>query len=205
VSILLVFALAGARGNWVGTRLLLTGVVLASGWGAVVSLILVVAPAARLHGMLFWLMGDLSQAPLPVTASAVLLLIGLSSFALSSSLNLLAGGVLHAAALGVAVARVRVSVYLMASLATAVAVTQAGSIGFVGLLAPHLLRLCGATQHRLLLPAVILLGGTLLLLADTLARSLIAPSQLPVGSLTALLGVPLFLALLYRSRGHHDV
>ena len=200
-STLLVFSLAHGRGSWDTTRLLLTGVVLAAGWGAIISLLLALSPAVQMQSMLFWLMGDLSHARLPLLAGGVLLLVAVTAFAYASALNLLAGGALHAASLGVRVSGMRLLVYLSASLATAVAVTQAGNIGFIGLLAPHMLRLAGARDYRLLIPAVILLGGTLLLAADTLARSLIAPRQLPVGVLTALLGVPLFLFLLYRSRG----
>ena len=91
-------------------------------------------------------------------------------------------------------------IYLLASLLTATAVTLAGNIGFVGLIVPHMLRLLGQRDHRILLPAAALLGGTLLVIADTLARSLFAPRQLPVGILTALIGVPLFLALLWHGR-----
>jgi iron complex transport system permease protein len=200
VSILLVFTLAHGRGGWDTTRLLLTGVILAAGWGAVVSLILAVSPDDRLHGMLFWLMGDLGFATTPWPGVLALLLTVPSAVAVSPSLNLLSAGELHAAALGVAIGRLRVTIYLLASLATAAAVTQAGSIGFIGLIAPHMLRLAGARDHRLLIPAVALLGGTLLSVADALARHLIEPRQLPVGVLTALLGVPLFLFLLYRSQ-----
>jgi len=100
--------------------------------------------------------------------------------------------------LGVEVGRLRLAIYFGASLFTATAVTLAGSIGFVGLVVPHLLRLLLGNDHRLLLPAAVLLGGGLLVLADTLARTIIAPQQLPVGVLTALLGVPIFLYLLQR-------
>ncbi len=103
-----------------------------------------------------------------------------------------------------AVGKLRVVIYILASLATATAVTQAGNVGFIGLIAPHMLRLAGARDHRLLIPGVILLGGTLLLIADALSRIAIAPRQLPVGVLTALLGVPLFLYLLYRSSDTRD-
>jgi len=97
----------------------------------------------------------------------------------------------------------RRGIYLLASLLSATAVTLAGSIGFVGLIVPHMLRLAGVRDHRLLLPAAALLGGSLLIIADTLARTLLAPHQLPVGILTALVGVPLFLVLLHHSRGVH--
>jgi len=203
-STLLVFSLAHGRGNWDTTRLLLTGVVLAAGWGALISLLLVTSPGTRVQGMLFWLMGDLSSVTLPVAGSLVLILIAPLAFFLSASLNLLAGGELKAASLGVAIGKLRVIIYILASLATATAVTQAGNVGFIGLIAPHMLRLAGARDHRVLVPGVILLGGTLLLVADALSRIVIAPRQLPVGILTALLGVPLFLYLLYRSGSSQD-
>ncbi len=197
-SMLLVFGLAHGRGSWTPTRLLLTGVVVAAAWGAVISLLLAVAPERNLRGMLFWLMGDLGQvtAPLPLLA---LLGLGLAlTWPAARSLNLLARGALTAGSLGVRVGRLRLFAYFTASLLTAGAVTAAGSVGFVGLVAPHLLRLAGVGDHRTLLPAAALLGGTLLMLADTLARVVIAPQQLPVGVLTALLGAPLFLFLLQR-------
>jgi len=203
-STLLVFSLAHGRGNWDTTRLLLTGVVLAAGWGALISLLLVTSPGTRVQGMLFWLMGDLSSVTLPVAGSLVLILIAPLACFLYASLNLLAGGELKAASLGVAIGKLRVIIYILASLATATAVTQAGNVGFIGLIAPHMLRLAGARDHRVLVPGVILLGGTLLLVADALSRIVIAPRQLPVGILTALLGVPLFLYLLYRSGSSQD-
>ena len=200
LSTLLVFTLAHGRGNWDSTRLLLTGVVLAAGWGAVISLLLAISPGTQLHGMLFWLMGDLGFSRTPWVGSLVLLFLLPVTLAISPSLNLLARGELPAASLGVTVGRLRTTIYVLASLATASAVTQAGNIGFVGLIAPHMLRLLGARDHRLLIPGVALLGGTLLLLADAISRLIIEPRQLPVGVLTALLGVPLFLLLLFRSR-----
>jgi iron complex transport system permease protein len=115
-------------------------------------------------------------------------------------LNLLARGDLTARALGVPVARLRGGVYVLASLATAAAVTTTGSVGFVGLIVPHLVRLAIGNDQRVLLPAAALAGGALLTLADTLARTVVAPQQLPVGVLTALIGVPVFSSLLTRSR-----
>ncbi len=203
LSTLLVFSLAHGRGNWDSTRLLLTGVVLAAGWGAIISLLLAISPEIQIRGMLFWLMGDLSAAHTPLAGSIVLVLLAVWAFMLSTSLNLLSGGEMRAAALGVESNKLRISIYLLASLATATAVTQAGNIGFIGLIAPHMLRLAGARDHRVLIPGVVLLGGTLLLFADGLSRLVIEPRQLPVGVLTALLGVPLFLFLLYRSRRTH--
>ncbi|MCK2182500.1 FecCD family ABC transporter permease [Halomonas getboli] len=199
-STLIVFGLAHGGGSWTPTRLLLTGVVMASGWGALISFLLAVSPVERLPGMLYWLMGDLAYAgspwPVLVTAAAALAAV----MPLGRTLNVLARGGLQAAALGVAVRPLEWALYLLASLVTAVAVTTAGSVGFVGLMVPHMLRLRLGNDQRRILPASLLAGGTLLTLADTLARTLIAPQQLPVGVITALIGVPTFLFLLQRSR-----
>lgn len=200
LSTLLVFGLAHGTGSWTPSRLLLTGVVVAAGWGAVVTLMLALSPAERLPGMLYWLMGDLAYARTPMPSLLVLVLVCLLGFPLGRSLNVLARGPMQAAALGVAVRPLEWTIYITASLLTAMAVTTAGSIGFVGLVVPHMLRLVLGNDQRLILPACALAGGTLLVLADTLARTMIAPEQLPVGVITALIGVPTFLYLLYRSR-----
>ena len=200
LSMFIVFGLSRSGSAWTQNRLLLTGVVVASGWSAVISLILALAPAAQVQGMLFWLIGDLSYATQP-GAAILTLIAGLAvSVWFARPLNLLMRGENIAATLGVNPARLRLIIYLLASLLTAMAVTLAGSIGFVGLVIPHILRLAGGTDHRFLLPASVLLGGAFLTLADTLARSGAAPTQLPVGVLTALLGVPVFLFLLSRAR-----
>jgi iron complex transport system permease protein len=196
---LLVFGLARGDGSWTQTRLLLTGVIVAAGCGAAVALILSIAPENKLRGMLFWLMGDLSHAASPWPALAMLALGILVALPFSRDLNLLARGDLTARALGVPVARLRGGVYVLAALATSAAVTTTGSVGFVGLIVPHLVRLSIGNDQRVLLPAAALAGGALLTLADTLARTIVAPQQLPVGVLTALIGVPVFLYLLTRS------
>ncbi len=200
LATLIVFGLAHGTGSWTPSRLLLTGVVVAAGWGAVITLMLAISPAQRLPGMLYWLMGDVSYARTPWPALAFLVLVCLLVVPLGRSLNVLARGPMQAAALGVAVRPLEWTIYILASLLTATAVTMAGSIGFVGLVVPHMLRLVLGNDQRLILPACALAGGTLLVLADTLARVVIAPEQLPVGVITALLGVPTFLYLLYRSR-----
>lgn len=200
LSTFLVFRLAHGAGGWTASRLLLTGVVVASGWGAVITLLLATSPAEKLPGMLYWLMGDLTYAHSPWPAVITLVAICLLVAPLGRSLNVLARGPLQAAALGVAVKPLEWSVYIVASLLTAMAVTTAGSIGFVGLIVPHMLRLILGNDQRLILPACALGGGILLTLADTLARVLVAPEQLPVGVITALLGVPTFLYLLHRNR-----
>ena len=200
LATMMVFGLAHGTGSWTPSRLLLTGVVVAAGWGAVITLMLAISPAQRLPGMLYWLMGDVSYARSPWPALVLLFLVCLLVVPLGRSLNVLARGPMQAAALGVSVRPLEWTIYVLASLLTATAVTMAGSIGFVGLVVPHMLRLVLGNDQRLILPACALAGGTLLVLADTLARVVIAPEQLPVGVITALLGVPTFLYLLYRSR-----
>ncbi len=182
-------------------RLLLTGVMCAALWSALIALLLLLAPEARLRGMLFWLSGDLSGVAAPGWPLATLAVLLLATVPLSRGLNVLLRGPAIAHTLGVDVTALRRRVYLLASLATAVAVTTAGSIGFVGLVVPHALRLVIGNDQRILLPACALGGGSLLLLADTAARSLVAPMQLPVGVITALFGVPAFLFLLLRQAG----
>ena len=197
-AMFLVFGLAHGDGSWTQTRLLLTGVIVAAGCGALVALMLSIADEHKLRGMLFWLMGDLGQGGSWLPPVLALLLALLVAMPFARELNLLARGLMQAQALGVAVDRLRYTIYLLASLATAASVTTAGSIGFVGLVVPHLVRLAVGNDQRLLLPASVLAGGSLLVLADTAARTLIAPQQLPVGVLTALIGVPVFLFLLSR-------
>jgi iron complex transport system permease protein len=182
-------------------RLLLTGVMVSAIAMAGVSLVLTLAPDERLRGMLFWMMGDLSGAE--PTAWLLGLPIGLVLLFLpwGRSLNLLVRGPGPAQMLGVPVGRLKILIYFSASAAAAAAVTTAGAIGFVGLVVPHALRLVIGNDQRLLLPASALAGAIFLLAADTLARSLWAPLQLPVGVITALVGAPLFIALLSRRQG----
>lgn len=200
LAMVLVFALAHGTGSWTASRLLLTGVVVAAGWGAVITLMLALTPSYKLPGMLYWLMGDVSYARTPWPAVIMLIVAIMVVLPLARNLNVLARGPMQAAALGVSVRPLEWTIYVLASLLTATAVTTAGSIGFVGLIVPHMLRLLLGNDQRIILPASALAGGTLLVLADTLARTVIAPEQLPVGVITALLGVPTFLYLLHRSR-----
>jgi iron complex transport system permease protein len=197
---LLVFALAHARGGWTPQRLLLNGVVVASGCAAVVSLMLALGDENRLRGMLFWLMGDLSFAPFSPAALGMLVVVGGLAAAGARTLNVLARGEIESQSLGVAVSPARIALFGATAALTATAVTTAGGIGFIGLVTPHLVRRVAGGNHRIVVPASILLGGTLLTLADTLARIAAAPRQLPVGALTALIGVPLFLILMRRER-----
>jgi len=198
ISMLLVFGLAHGKGDWSPARLLLTGVVIAAGWGALISLILSITQGTQLRGMLFWLMGDLSYAYYTHWALIVLIVCLLVSMMISRNLNILARGELQAATLGVSPKKIRYLIYFLSSLLAATAVTLAGNVGFVGLIVPHAIRLMVGSDHRILLPAAFLLGGCLVMLADCLARTIIAPQQLPVGVLTAIIGIPVFLVLLRR-------
>ena len=198
ISMLLVFGLAHGKGDWSPARLLLTGVVIAAGWGALISLILSITQGTQLRGMLFWLMGDLSYAHYTHWALIVLIVCLLVSLMISRSLNILARGELQAATLGVSPKKIRYLIYFLSSLLAATSVTLAGNVGFVGLIVPHAIRLMVGSDHRILLPAAFLLGGCLVMLADCLARTVIAPQQLPVGVLTAIIGIPVFLVLLRR-------
>ena len=197
---LLVFTLAHGHGGWTPTRLLLTGVVIAAGFSAVISLMLALGSDSSLRGMLFWLMGDFSFVQ-NVNGTVIALVMAFAAcMVLSRQLNVLARGDLQAQTLGVAVRPLRIAVYLLSSLITAIAVTTAGSIGFVGLVVPHSVRLLVGADHRLVIPGSVMLGGSLLVIADTLARTIAAPRQLPVGALTAAIGVPMFLLLMTRRR-----
>lgn len=200
LSILIVFGLARGTGPWSGTRLLLTGVVTAAGWAALISLVLATSSDNSLRGMLFWLMGDFSYARLPGWAVAVLLLGLALTLGMARSLNVLAMGETTASLLGESTRTLLWTLYGLASLLTAAAVAVAGTIGFVGLIVPHLVRLASGSDHRILIPASALFGGAFLVFSDTVARTVLAPRQLPVGVITALLGVPLFLVLLNRAR-----
>jgi iron complex transport system permease protein len=174
--------------------------VVAAGTGALVSLLLAAGDPTVLRGMVFWLMGDLSWAGSPVgllVLAAVAVPLGIVA---ARPLNVLARGDVQAQLLGVAVAPMRGALFVVASLLTAATVTSVGAIGFVGLVTPHLVRLALGADHRRVVPAAALAGGTLVVIADLAARTVLAPRQLPVGALTALIGVPLFLVLMRRAQ-----
>lgn len=195
-STLIVLGLAGRTMQPV--RLALTGVAVAASWGALVSLLLIISPEGNLRGILFWLMGDLGQAQAPYRSLLILIFGVIVALIVAPRLNLLARGELTAAALGITAQPLRMTLYLLSSLLTASAVTEAGTIGFIGLIAPHLARRLFGADHRLIIPAATLCGAILLLLADTGARTFIAPRELPVGVITALIGAPVFLILIRR-------
>jgi iron complex transport system permease protein len=181
-------------------RLLLAGVAIASACGALVTVLLALADDTRLKGMIFWLAGDLEWGGPPLESASVALAAAVGSMLLARPLNVLAAGELRARSVGLDLEVWRLIVYLAAAVLTAVAVVSAGTIGFVGLLTPHAVRLLFRTSdHRIVAPASALLGGTLLTAADLAARTVASPRELPVGAVTALIGAPMFIALLRRA------
>jgi iron complex transport system permease protein len=180
--------------------LLLTGTILSAACIALITLMLSIAPESRLRTMVFWMIGDLSGAP--VRWLPWIVLAGGLVFALRTarSMNVLALHAEAASTLGIRVGPLRKGLFFCSGLLTASAVTTAGSIGFVGLIVPHACRFAFGPDHRVLIPAATLSGGAYLVLADTLARTAIAPQQLPVGVVTALIGTPVFLYQLHRLR-----
>ena len=201
-TILLIFFLARLRGRVSNYPLLLTGVVLNSLFSAVILFVITVADYARFQQVFFWLVGSIEAPPWPALAAlAVALACGLAVlFALANRLNLLSLGEEEARALGVDVDRVKLGAILAASFVTATAVSWSGLIGFVGLMVPHAGRLLGGPDHRLLLPASALGGAIFLIAADTGARTLMAPIEMPVGIITATIGAPFFLILFQREK-----
>jgi iron complex transport system permease protein len=203
LAIALVFRIAIAAGRAMDARvLLLAGVVVGAFFNAIILLLLTLADVQTFRSAVFWMMGSLADAS---WASVSLLTLYLAPavivlLALARPLNLIAIGEETAAYLGTRVERVKRIAYVIASLVVAASVAFSGVIGFVGLIVPHALRLVWGSEHRFLLPASVLAGGTFLLLADTLARTVAAPVELPVGVVTALVGVPVFVVLLTRRR-----
>lgn len=193
-------AFAARATGWNIHRVLLVGVGLASACGALVSLLLSLAPSSQLPGLLYWLMGDLSGATLHWSAPLGLLAAVSIASAIARDLDALALGPDQARLLGVSVGRTQTLAFAIAAIATVSAVLIGGAIGFVGLAVPHLLRLLGIHAHARLIPLAALAGGSLVTIADTAARSAAAPIEIPVGITTALLGVPVLLWLVARSR-----
>jgi len=196
ISAVLAFSFLGP------SRLLLAGVVLASLWGAILMLLLALMPAQGVMLAYAWMMGDLSHSAIPLGWLILAWFIALGcGLTLTLALDKLLLGQKHAAALGINVKKLRFILLLLASAVTAIAVTAAGTIGFVGLVVPHMMRLLFGSLHKAVLISSALGGGLLLILADTAARTVISPAELPVGVLTAILGVPVFLWLLLKRNG----
>ena len=197
-AVAIVYLLARGGGT---PRLLLTGVVLASACGALVSVLLALADTSRVRGMVFWLAGDLEWAVTPwVSAAAALIAIAVA-IVVARPLNVLAAGELRARTVGLALEAWRTLLFVACAALTSIAVVSAGTVGFVGLITPHAVRLSFRTSdHRIVAPAAAVAGGMLVAGADLVARTCAAPRQLPVGAILALVGAPLFVILL-RGRG----
>ncbi len=200
LTLVVLFRLARVRGRTGSMALLLAGVVLNAFDSAVILFLLTVGDPTRFQGVMSFLVGSVGSPPWPVVLGVgAFVLLGLAALvALSHRLNLLAFGEETASHLGVNVERTTWAVVAAASLVTAAAVSFTGLIGFVGLIVPHALRTVVGADHRALLPASAVGGAAFLVLADALARTLVAPVERPVGVLTALIGCPLVLAMFLR-------
>jgi iron complex transport system permease protein len=201
LTIAAVYFLGQRSGQLDSSTLLLAGIITASFLSAVIMFLMTTLAGRDLRGMAFWLMGDLST-PLPL-GLRWLFVVGLVAavgaiYTTASDLNLLLSGEREALHLGVDVTRVKLVVYVAASALTGLAVSVSGAIGYVGLLVPHVMRLLFGSDYRLLIPTSALGGAIAIVLADTLARTIVAPTELPVGAMTAMAGAPVFIYLLRR-------
>jgi iron complex transport system permease protein len=196
----IVYRLARGRAGATPERLILAGVIVTTFLSSAIVFITTVMDATRIRSFTFWLLGDLSGT----TSSLLAVVFGAAAvgvFALvlnARALNLMMLGERDAFDLGVEVARVRVVVFTAASLLVGASVASSGSVGYVGLVVPHLVRLSFGSDNRLVIPAAAIAGATFVIIADTLSRTIIAPRELPVGAITALIGAPLFVYLLKR-------
>lgn len=195
-----VYQLARGRAGATPERLILAGVIVTTFLSSAIVFITTLMDATRIRSFTFWLLGDLSGTSSKLLGVAgVASLVGVAVLAFNArSLNLLMLGERDAFDLGVEVARVRMMVFLAASLLVGASVASSGSVGYVGLVVPHLVRLSIGSDNRTAIPASALAGGLFVVVADTVARTVIAPRELPVGAITALIGAPLFIYLLRR-------
>ncbi|MFY9555944.1 MAG: iron ABC transporter permease [Blastocatellia bacterium] len=195
-----VYVLGQTRQGGSSERLILAGVIVNAFLSSGVIFLVTTAAGSRQRSVLSWLIGDLSGESRLLPFVAIFVVAGISViYANARSLNLLMTGEEEALALGVEVERVKVTVYLAASLITGAAVAVSGVIGFVGLIIPHAIRLAGGSDNRLVVPASALVGGSFLLIADSVARTVISPRELHIGVITALIGAPVFIYLLRRT------
>ena len=199
----IVYALARARHRGLSTNvLLLAGVTMNAFFSALILFVQYFANFSQTYRILHWLMGDLDISSYePIVTALPLVAVSLAAFAwLARPLNLLSLGTESAATRGLDVARAQRTAFVSASLATGAAVSVGGPIGFIGIVVPHLVRLLVGPDHRLVLPASALFGAAFLIACDVVARTVMAPIELPVGVITALVGGPFFLWLLVRKR-----
>ncbi len=199
-TIAVVYFLGRRGGQLDSATLLLAGIISASFLSAIIMFLMTTLPGRDLRGMAFWLMGDLATMP-AIKPWFLFVVLGLAVGAIyttTSDLNLILSGEQEARHLGVNVRRVKLVVYVAASLLTGLAVSVSGAIGYVGLLVPHVMRMLFGSDYRLLIPTSALGGAIAVVAADTLARTVVAPTELPVGAMTALAGAPVFIYLLRR-------
>ena len=201
LSILLVWGLSGVTGDRRTDRMLLAGIIVNAFFSALIMFLVSTAGGEQIHSVVFWLMGDLAMAgERDIWLAALFLAAGFAvMFFHARDLNILITGEGTALQLGIPVQRTRMILLVSASLVTGAAVSVSGVIGFVGLVVPHIVRMRFGSDHRLLLPASLLFGGAFLMAADTVARIVLAPAELPVGVITALCGAPYFAYLMKRS------
>ena len=200
ITTAVVYLLGQSRQGASSERLVLAGMIVNAFLSSMVIYLVTVASGLRQRSVFSWLIGDLSGEPRLLPIVALLVFIGIAIiYANARSLNLLMTGEEEALALGVEVERVKRVVYLAASLITGAAVAASGVIGFVGLIIPHGMRLATGSDNRLVVPGSMLAGSAFLLLADTLARTVVAPSEIHIGVITALVGAPVFVYLLRRT------
>jgi iron complex transport system permease protein len=201
VATIVVYQMARSRAGMNVERLVLSGVIVTTFLSSIIVLMTSLLDAARLRGFTFWLLGDLSQATWQgfymTAAAAVLGTVVLTAQA--RSLNLMMVGEKDALDFGVQVGRVRLIVFGTASLLVGTAVAASGSVGYVGLIVPHLVRLAAGSDNRVVVPGSALAGAVFVVLADTVARTAMAPRELPVGAVTALIGAPVFIYLLRKN------
>jgi iron complex transport system permease protein len=203
VTMLWVYVLGRRGGRLASYTLVLAGVVTASFLAAIILFVLTLLSSRDIRGIAFWLMGDLSLVTgtqLRILLPTVLLAIAVL-YLVSKDLNVMLLGEEEAAHLGVNVRRVETVVYIVASLLTGLAVSVSGAIGYLGLLVPHLGRIVVGSDHRALLPTAAVGGAIVLVLSDMVARTVVAPAELPVGAVTAVAGAPVFIYLLRRAAG----
>jgi iron complex transport system permease protein len=197
---LIVYTIAHRHGHLDTYTLLLAGVMIGAFFNAAVLLIIAIFNQ-ELRNAFLWLMGNLSSANFEsIAVVAPLLIIAVSILLFQAKkYNLIATGDGTAVQLGIEVIKIKRLSYLTASLITGLVVSVSGVIGFVGLIIPHICRMLFGPDHRLLLPASILLGASFLVIADILSRTLLAPTEIPVGAVTAAIGAPLFVYLLKKT------
>jgi iron complex transport system permease protein len=200
LATLVVYRLARGRAGATPERLILAGVIVTTFLSSAIVFITSLMDATRIRSFTFWLLGDLSGTTSSLLAIAlVAVAIGVGILALNArSLNLMMLGERDAFDLGVEVGRVRLTVFVAASLLVGASVASSGSVGYVGLVVPHLVRLSFGSDNRVVIVGSALAGAAFVIVADTVARTIIAPRELPVGAITALIGAPLFIFLLKR-------